>query len=309
MIGRKIILLVILATLFVAVGAFTSVMAGEDDSTFRVVNKSHKDVQVEVYSRADITYGANDINDAGVVKIFNVPAGGSDDVLLDNDETYYYAYWACGPDPRDVAGYPNINNPNNVIDGEINMKEDVEIVINPCDHQPTLLEVRNHLGETVSLELVGYEEKTYDIEPGLTTISVYSGETIYKYDACDPVQDFNGVIDILATGRSDLLIRSCEYYLSPVFEFSAANVVSFRIINHASFPLILSVIGPMNDLIEISPGENRVTLVAGSYEYGYYMDYQLIIGNFFVSPNGNGIALLSPEYTIDYGLIAEEEFE
>lgn len=290
--GQKFILIAVLIALVVATGAFTSVMAADDDNTLSVVNKTNRDIQVELYSRGDIAYGVHDTDDPGIIKIFIVPAGGSNDVLLDKDEVYWYKYGVCG----------------DVHDGQIDMENDVKIVINPCDRQPTTLEVRNHTGNTITLRLIGSEEKEYDIKPGLNRINVNSGETIYSYDACDPVQDFSGEIDILATGRSDLLMRSCEYYLSLVFEYGAANVVSFRIINYASFPVILSVIGPMNDLIELSPGENRVTLVVGSYAYSYYMDYQLVPGNFFVPPNGNGALLLSPSFTIDNGLF-EEEFE
>ena len=65
----------------------------------------------------------------------------------------------------------------------------------------------------------------------------------------------------------------------------------------------------MNDLIEISPGINRADLVVGVYTYSYYIDYEVISGTFIVTPNGIGALLLSPEYTIDNGLLVEEEFE
>lgn len=255
--GRKLIIISMLIALVVAIGAFTSVLAADDDNTFRVVNKTSRDVRVEVYSRSDIPYGSVDSDDDGVQKIFIVPSKGSDDVLLDEDDTYYYAYQACG----------------DTIDGSINMKDDIEIVIPACDRKPTILWVRNHLGSTATLALIqGDDEDTYDIEPGLTKLSVAAGDTFYSYDACFPIQDFNGEIHILDNGKSQLIMRSCEYYSSPVAEFGAQNVVSFRIINHASFPIILTIIGPINDLIEISPGENRVTLVAGTYDYNFYMD-------------------------------------
>jgi len=295
--GQRIILVAMVIALVVAVVAITSVMAGDDDSTLRVVNKTDRDVLVEIYGVPSVfedSYGNNDEATVGVEKVFIVPAGGTDDILLDNDETYYYAYRACG---------------DNLIDAEIDMKDDVTIVINPCDRQPTTLKVRNHTGETIEVTLVGSEEKTFKIEPGLTRIEIDSGETLYSYDACSPTTDFNGVISIKANGRSDLVIRSCEYYASLVFEFGAKNVVGFNIINHASFPVILSVIGPMNDLIELSPGRNRVTLVVGSYQYSYYMDYNLVYGAFFVSPNGNGTVIVSPSFTIDNGLVDQEEFE
>lgn len=288
--GQKLVVIAVLAALLVAVGAFTGAYAADDDSTFRVVNNTHHDVQVEVYSRADIPYGVNDENDNSVQKIFIVPAGGSGEILLDNDETYYYAYLACG---------------NTVIDGAINMEEDVEIIILPCATQPTVMEVNNHLGVTVSLELIGYEEKTYDIEPGYNLIEVYSGETIYKYDACDT--DFNGVVDILASGRTDFFMRSCEWFDAPERIYGEGNVVRYVIVNHASFPIVLSMVGPASYLVTLNPGENSFRMVAGVYDYSYYLNYQLTTGSFFVRPTGSGRLMLSPSYTIDYN--AGDEFE
>ena len=295
--GQNKYLLIALIALVVAIGAFTSVRAAED-KTFRVVNYSSRDVLVEIYSTPSIVngYGNHDTDDEGVIKIFIVPAGGSSEVLLDKDETYYYAYLACGTE---------------IVDAGFKMDENIELLIYPCGRSHTTMEVRNHTNETITLILIGLDEEDYTIEPGLNRINVISGENVYSYEACNPILEFGGVIDIDPNGITDLLIRSCEYYDSLVFEYGAENVVSFRIINHASFPMILSVVGPMSDLIEISPGVNRVTLVAGSYTYSYYMDHELISSSFFVDPNGNGMLLLSPEYTISTGFVEEEveEFE
>mgnify|MGYP003960592113 CR=1 FL=1 len=289
--GNKIYILAITAALMIAVGAYTSVFAGDDDSVFSVVNKSDQDVQVEVYSREDIEYGTSDEDDAGVQRIFVVPANGSSDILLDNDDTFYYKYFACG----------------NMVGEEIEMKDDIQIVIPACRMALTKLQVGNHLGETITLTLVrNGDDETFEIEPGFTIIDVFEGENIFSYDACDT--DFNGVVFVKANGRTKFYMRSCEWYDSPARIYGGLNPVNFTLVNHASFPMILTLLGTENYLITVQPGENRVRLIAGSYEYMYYMDYTEISGTFFVPGTGNGRAIFSPSYTIDNG-IAEDEFE
>ena len=291
--GQKYIIWAVLAALLVAVGVFTSASAADDDSTFRVVNKTKRDIRVEVYAQF-AKYGADD---GSAKAVFVVPAYGQKDILLDNDETYWYFYeYACAPSQVDGVG---------VADGQIDMKDDVTITIIPCDSQPTVLQVNNHLPKTISLEFIGYEEKTYEIEPGFNLIKVYSGETIYKYDACDG--DFNGVVDILANGRTDFTMHSCEWFNEPARIWGALNPVRFVIVNHASFPVILTLIGPENYLVTMEPGENPVRLVAGTYKYSYYLDYHLTTGSFFVRPNGNGRLLLSPSFTINYEVPDEQQ--
>ena len=291
--GQKKYILAALVALMVAISV-ASIVNAADDHTFSFVNNTHKPVYVEA-KRSHDPYPLSNLE-----RGFTVPAGGSDDILLDEGE-YWIFYWSCNNDNPDVDA---------PFDFKINLNEDYQLVLEPCDRQSTTMEVRNHTGETISLELVGSDTETFEIEPGLNRINVKSGETIFKYDACNPLRDFNGVIEIHPGGLTDLLMRSCEYFDSLVFEFGAGNVVNFNIINHASFPVVLQVIGPMGDLIEISPGINPVNLGPGIYTYSYYLDYQLVTGEFTVSPNGNGILLLSPEYTIFYdGLLDEAESE
>lgn len=293
--GQKILIVAVIAALVVALGAFTNVFADDDDSTFSVTNKTDRDVVVEVYGRADIPYGGiegdgieNDADDDSVTRIFTVPAFGSDDILLDNDDTYYYKYFACG----------------NIVDGVLDMDEDISLTINACGFRKTIMQVKNHLGELVDLDLDGYDDYSYDIEPGLTIVEVYSGENTYSYNACG--EEITGIIDVDESGKTQFFMRSCEWYDHPAREFGALNPVNFVIVNHASFPMILSLIGPTNYLITVEPGENRVQLVAGTYSYSYYIDYETITGSFFVRPNGNGRVMFSPSYTIDNGFLDTE---
>ena len=304
--GQKTVIVAVLAALLVALGAFINVKAA-DQKTLRIENKTRLDVWVEIYTNdawtkdegnKNANYHTHDATDytdfTNGLRIVIVPAFGTVDIALDEDSTYYYQYRLCGKNLADI------------VDAQIVMKKDITLTLFPCDTQPTTMQVKNHLGVTIDLELIGYEEISVDIPPGLTVIEVYSGETIYKYDACD--RDFNGVVDILPNSRTQFVLYSCEWYDSPAREYGGLNPVGFRLINHSSFPMILTLIGPENYLVTVEPGENRVQLVAGVYTYSYYMDYELISGSFFVSPNGNGIAMFSPSYTIDYGT-AEEDLE
>ncbi len=290
------VLLALLAAFATAFGVYATVRAATNTKTVKVVNKTRRDIRVEIYSewQAKTFYGTLDLEDSNEdFRIFIVPAGESVEVALEEDKTFYYAYRACG----------STTTTDSIIDGELVMKKDITITIYPCENQKTTMQVKNHLGKTISLELIGYEDETFDIPPGFSVIQVFSGETIYKYDACD--RDFNGVVDILPNGTTQFYMYSCEWYDSPDRVFGAANVASFRLINHASFPIILSLVGPENYLLTVNPGENRVRLVVGVYKYSYFMDFQQVTGSFFVSPNGNGIAMFSPAYTIDNGLIDE----
>jgi len=299
--GKTIILLAIMAMFMIAAGAFTSVFAGEDESTLTVKNNTDHDVRVEIYGIDDATYGESD---SSAAEIFVVPAGGTKNILLDNDETYYYLYWACGPNPDDtITG----DNPSNVISGEIDMEDDQKIIIDSCKFTTAHLQVANHLGDTVEITFIhNGDDEVFEIEPGLTIVTVFAGLNFYSYDACDT--DFNGEFEVKANGRSKFYVRSCEWHASPARIYGGLNPVNFTLVNHASFPMILTLLGPENYLVTVQPGENRVRLIAGSYEYRYYMDFAEMSGNFFVPETGNGRAIFSPSYTIDNGNF-EDEFE
>lgn len=290
-----------------ALGAVVAARAAET-KTFRIENKTRRDVWVEIYTEdawnvdegnKNANYMTQDEDEhtsfENGLRIVVVPAFESVDIGLEKDKTYWYQYRVCGKGVDDI------------IDAKIVMKKDITLTIYPCEAQPTTMQIKNHLGETVKLTLVGYEEKTIDVPPGLSIVDVYSGETIYKYDACGT--DFNGVIDIDPAGRTQFYMRSCEWHADPAREFGANNVVEFRLINHASFPIILSLVGPTNYLLTVNPGVNRVRMVTGVYEYSYFIDYQQVTGSFFVSPNGNGIAMFYPAYTITNGLVTNDQQE
>ncbi len=288
---KSVFFVALLIAVLIAVVTTTIVFAATS-YTYSFVNMTHKPIYVEIKTEYDIDAYDN------IHKSFTVAPGGTVHTTL-NKGTYWVYYYSCAVDN------PGTDRP---FDYEINLDSDIEAVIYPCDAKPTWLNVRNHTPETIDLDITNkVDEESYDVEPGLTQISVFSGENFYNYDACD--SDLSGVIDVHPAGTTQLILPSCEVFVSPEYIYGASNIANFNFINHASFPLILTIIGPMNDLIEISPGINRADLVVGVYTYSYYIDYEVISGTFIVTPNGIGALLLSPEYTIDNGLLVEEEFE
>lgn len=280
---HKIIFVALLVALLVSTGAFQNTIAADsrspllDDgkSVLRIVNNSYVDVTVTLVSGPDAP------------KDITVPAGTSDDSEL-TDGTYEYEYQYC-----DLGG-PG----DDKIDGEIDLNgKDYKMVLYPCAHQPIKMLVMNHLSEEVTLDLFGYDEYSVDIEPGRNKVELFSGDYIYDYDACG--LDFAGEVHVLKNGTTTLILHSCEWFTHPARIHGHPNPVKFRIINHASFPLILTLIGPENYLVTASPGVNYYTLVAGSYKYSYYLDYALHSGTMLVTKNGIGAIVLSPSYIFE----------
>ncbi|MFH1635905.1 MAG: hypothetical protein ABIG63_18080 [Chloroflexota bacterium] len=280
---QKIILVALLVALLISTGAFQNIMAADsqsqlladDTSVLRIVNNSYVDVTVKLISGPD---APRDIT---------VPAGTSDDSEL-TDGTYKYEYQYCdwgGPSDDKITGEIDLND------------KDYKMILYPCSHQPIKMLIMNHLAEDVKLGLFGYEEYSVDIEPGKNKVELFSGEYIYDYDACG--LDFTGEVKVLKNGSTTLILHSCEWFTHPARIHGQPNPVKFRIINHASFSLILTLIGPENYLVTASPGVNFYTIVAGSYKYSYYLDYALHTGTMLVTKNGIGALVLSPSYLFE----------
>jgi len=72
--------------------------------------------------------------------------------------------------------------------------------------------------------------------------------------------------------------------------------VKFRVANHASFPVDMYLIGPYTYYLKIYPGMNQYIVVAGSYNYGYYLDNNLYSGRINVLRNGSVLLVIRPEH-------------
>ena len=178
--------------------------------------------------------------------------------------------------------------------------DDYTLVFYPCKSQPTKLQVKSHLSDKVEIKIYGYEDYEVEIKPGLKTkVELYSGNIDYEYTACGG-QVFFGEMKVAKNGTSQLVLHSCEWHLQPARNYAQPNPVKFRIINHASFPVIMTLIGPESYLVTVNPGVNFYTMISGNYRFSYYQDNRLLTGSMVVTPNGRGVLVVTPSYVLDY---------
>ena len=273
--SRKIILLTFLMLFVFAIGSVQVAQAQEDEFKFTVNNKSEEDVVVSlklyrVYSDPIL---------------FSMPAGEVESAMVAVGE-YRVRYTACGVD----------------YDWFLNQDagDDYTLVLYPCQSQPTKLQVKSHLSDEVELKIYGYEDYEVDIKPGLKTkVELYSGNIDYEYTACGG-QVFFGEMKVAKNGTSQLVLHSCEWHLQPARNYAKPNPIKFKIINHASFPIIMTLIGPESYLVTVNPGVNIYTMISGNYRFSYYQDNRLLSGSLVVTPNGKGVLVVTPSYVLDY---------
>jgi len=262
----KIIMLAVLMTFLASMGYFQNVQAKQHD--FTIINKSDQDVVIKL--RGDKSY------------YIEVPAGKKVTEAVDGD-TYKVTYKFCGTD----------------YDWKLKHNEDFKMTLYPCENQPTKMQIKSHLGVKVDVKLYGYEDYELNIKPGKTRVDVFSGNMTYEYEACNG-QVFSGEVFVTKNGKTQLLLHSCEWYTQPARIYGQPNPVKFRIVNQASFPVILTLIGPENYLVTANAGVNIFTLISGNYKYSYYQDGQLVSGNMLVTKNGIGVLVITPSYVIDF---------
>jgi len=207
--------------------------------------------------------------------------------------TYTYEYEYCG---RAVVG-------------TLKLKDDVEWVILPCGVEPTKMRINSHLADKTTvtmygpLELPEPEEEEFAVELGGNRIQdILSGHYIISYEAAcstvgtDPATLFSEEIRVLKSGKTQITLHGCEWYASPARTYDKPVPVKFKIVNFASFPLILQIDGPEGALLEINPGINKVDLIYGTYKYGYFLDYEYHTGYMMVTKNGLGQLNLKPSH-------------
>jgi hypothetical protein len=262
----KTFLIALLLTLLVSSGYYQEAMAKK--STITLVNKTNE--KVTFYFSGDKSYE------------FTVKPGAKVSEEIDHD-TYLVSYTVCKTD----------------FSWKLKFKGDEKIVLYPCNHQPTKMQVKSHLADDVELIIDGYDDYEIDIEPGKNKVELFSGDIYYEYEACDG-QLFSGEIYVAKSGTTQLILHSCEWFAHPARIYGQPNPVNFKIVNHASFPIILTLIGPESYLVTANPGVNIFTLVSGSYKYSYYQDYKVISGSMVVTKNGVGVLVITPVYVYDY---------
>jgi hypothetical protein len=287
---QRIIYIALMVALLLSTGVFQQTLAAGNqsaamqttESILSIINKTNATITVTLTSKDGAPFN----------KVIKIPAHSNDDSELE-DAVYRYEYPYC----------------DDIIDGDITLDgKDIEMIIYPCAHQPTKFIVNNHLSEAVSLELLyGYEEYVFEIELGKNKVEVFSGNYYYNYDACNT--DISGDVFIRKNGTSSLVLHSCEWFTDPARIYGPLNPTKYKLINHASFPIILTLIGPENYLVTVNTGVNRVKLVSGNYRYSYFLDYQLTSGSMYVPVNGTGGLTLKPAYVMSNGLEEGDDSE
>ncbi len=290
---QKIVYIALLVTLLLSTGAFQQTLAAgdqspylqEDTSILSIVNKTDQRIEVKLTP-----------DNGDPVIIISVPRFSNDDTILKDGVTYTYEYQYC-----------DLSHTDDLISADIKLEgEDFEMVLYPCANQPTKFVINNHMGEDVSVELLyGYEEYVFDIEVGKNKVNVFSGNYVYNYDGCGT--DISGDVFIKKSGTSSIILHSCEWFTDPARIYGPLNPTKYKLINHASFPVILTLIGPENYLVTVNPGVNRVKLVSGNYRYSYFLDYHIISGSMYVPVNGTGGLTLKPAYVMSNGLGDDSE--
>jgi hypothetical protein len=259
-------MIAVFLTLLVSSGFYQDGLAKQ--STITIVNKSDEKVTFNF---------SGDKNYEIIVK-----AGAKISEEIDHD-TYLVTYTVCGTD----------------FDWELEFDGDDKVVLYPCKYMPTKMQVKSHLGDDIELIIDGYDDYEVDIEPGKNKVELFSGNTYYEYEACGG-QVFSGELFVEKNGTTQLILHSCEWFTHPARIYGQPNPVKFRIVNHASFPIILTLIGPESYLVTANPGVNVFTLVSGSYKFSYFQDYKLVSGSMVVTKNGVGVLVVTPTYVYDY---------
>jgi len=272
----KIVIIAVFMAMLVSTVFVPDVYADEKNITIN--NKSDENVVVEFELIADYYWWQEP-----ELYFINAVAGNRTTEKLEAN-AYIVKYSHCGTD----------------FDFEILLEDEYTLVLYPCQTQPTKMQVKSHLAEKVVLNIYGYEDYEVDILPGVKTrVDVYSGNTDFEYTACGG-QVFFGEVWITKNGKTQLVLHSCEWFTEPARNYAQPNPVKFRIINHASFSIIMQLIGPQSDLVTINPGVNRLTLVSGTYKFSYYQNNQLVSGTMVVTPNGLGVLIVSHSFVMDY---------
>ena len=216
---------------------------------------------------------------------------------------YYYEYEHCGE----------------IIDGTFKLKEDTEWLIYPCGVEPTKMRFNSHFAEDITVTMYGPlempepEEDDFVVELGGNRVDILSGHYIMSYEAfcspvgTDPATVFSEEIRVLKNGTTQIMMRGCEWYSHPARTYGKPVPVKFKIINHASFPLILQIVGPEGALLDVKPGTNVYTLIYGSYKFGYFLDGQYHTGYMKVTKNGLGQLLLRPSHILELPLSESTE--
>lgn len=115
-------------------------------------------------------------------------------------------------------------------------------------------EIRNRTEITVKLILHGPSDMTLNIRPGNKTLRLLPGLYNYRYFACG--HNTSGTFSFSGAGHF-LVLRKCEKGLN----------ATLTIVNKTGHTFALDLFGTKHYALIIKPGDNKMTLVAGVYQF------------------------------------------
>ncbi len=294
---KKTVMLTMIMALLLGIMPLQGASAAVTKYKFSVTNYINGAVVIELTDTNQNSEGGYDTYDVVVPRF--------DDITKEFPKSVYnYVYTVC----------------NVTYTGELKLKNDVEWEILPCGVEPTKMRFNSHIDDKLvitmygPLEMPDPEEEEYEVELGGNQIpDILSGTYIMSYElACstvgtDPKTLFSEEIRVAKSGTTQIMIRGCEWYSHPARIYDKPVPVKFRIVNHASFPIILQIVGPEGALLEVNPGVNLYQLIYGTYKYGYFMDGVYHTGYMMVTKNGLGQLVLKPSYIFELPTNGAEE--
>ncbi len=196
--------------------------------------------------------------------------------------TYKYTYTACSGEK---------------FSGDLTVTDDLQwLIIEPCGALPEYAKfvVDSQLGEGLTLQLVG--PSSYDLAISLGSnkfIALQTGWYTFTYTACGGSN--TGTVRITKNGTTRLTLYSCEVMgLHPLGQAAPVSVpTNLRIGSHYSFPVRVTLSGPIAYSLEIQPGLNRFDVLNGSYTYFYSAYGHFFSGSFAVGEAGTSF-IISP---------------
>jgi hypothetical protein len=195
-----------------------------------------------------------------------------------DEGTYKYSYTACGEK----------------ISGEVKVTDDMQwIIIDICGAPAEYAKfvVDSHLGDPITLELVGPETYSLSIELGSNKfLQLQTGVYVYSYTACGGT--ISGEVRVTKNGQGGLILYACEQ-MANRFDNSVATPSNLRIASHYAFPIRVTLLGPANYSVELVLGLNRLNVEPGTYSYFYTAYGQNRSGTFSVNEIGTTI-IFSP---------------
>ncbi len=184
-----------------------------------------------------------------------------------------------------------------VADVEVTMTIDepgqyIEIPYCPTPPELTKFVISSHFGTKVEVTFTAHDDVygkdyTFAAELGRNRYEfIQSGWYDYSYDACDTT--FSGTIRIEKAGTTDLLLKSCEALARQ--ELVSAGVTNFKLHNHYTTPIVVTLIGSRTYFYTLEPGTTPVEMLSGTYTYIYAIGGIRYEGQIFVSKTGTSSA-------------------